>query len=294
VAQARLLGLPVEDVTQFRERILAVTPADVQRVAREHVRPDQAAIVVVGDATQILAGLEPIAPVVLYDLEGARIERDALQVRAAEERFDASRLRPMTLTFQMLVQDNPMGTGSYRIVRNGGDWVVTSTVDSPVMRQESEVRFGAADFAPRSSRMEMQQGPAQMRSELRVADGRVRGNLELPPQAGGSREVDVELIPGMLLPGMDQWVLAAADLSEGRSISLPILDPTSGSVANVTFRVTGSENVTVPAGSFPAFRLEAAGPQPMTLYLRQAAPHVLLRQDFAGAPVSLVLQSMEN
>jgi zinc protease len=83
VAQARLLGLPVEDVTAFRERILAVTPADVQRVAREHVRPEQAAIVVVGDATRVLAGLEPIAPIVLYDVEGARIERSALEVRGS-------------------------------------------------------------------------------------------------------------------------------------------------------------------------------------------------------------------
>jgi zinc protease len=85
VAQARLLGLPVADVTEFRERILAVTPADVQRVAREHVRPEQAAIIVVGDANQILAGLQPIAPVVLYDVEGERIDPASLQVRGGED-----------------------------------------------------------------------------------------------------------------------------------------------------------------------------------------------------------------
>jgi zinc protease len=294
VAQARLLGLPVEDVTAFRERILAVTPADVQRVAREHVRPEQAAIVVVGDATRVLAGLEPIAPIVLYDVEGARIERSALEVRGSTERFDATRLRPMSMTYQMLVQDNPMGTGTYRVARDGGDWVVTSLVDSPVMRQEGEVRFGATDFAPRSSSMEMQQGQTRMVVDLNVVDGRVTGQLQLPPQAGGERDVDVELVPGMLLPGMDQFVLAAADLTEGRTITLPMFDPASGAVSNVNFRVSGSESVTVPAGTFETLRLEASGPQPMTLYLRGDAPHILIRQDFAGAPISLVLQEFDE
>jgi hypothetical protein len=132
-----------------------------------------------------------------------------------------------------------------------------------------------------------------METQLQVADGRVTGRLQMPAQMGGERDVDAEAVPGMLLPGMDQFVLSAADLSEGRNITLPVFDPTSGSVVNATFRVTGSETVTVPAGTFPAFRLEASGAQPMTLFLRQDGPHVLLRQDFAAAPISLVLQSMQ-
>jgi zinc protease len=293
VAQARLLGLSVEDVTEFRARILAVTQADVQRVAREHVRPEQAAIVVVGDANRIMSGLEPIAPISLYDVEGQRIERSAIEVRGASERFDATRLRPMTLTYQMLVQGNPMGTGTYTVRRDGGDWVVVAKVDSPVMQQEGEVRFGATDFAARSASTIVQQGPMRMETQLQVADGRVTGRLQMPPQMGGERQVDTEAVPGMLLPGMDQFVLSAADLAEGRSITLPIFDATGGSVVNATFRVTGSETVTVPAGTFPAYRLEASGAQPMTLFLRRDAPHVLLRQDFAAAPISLVLQTMQ-
>jgi zinc protease len=78
IASARLLGVPIETVTRYPERIRAVTPADVQRVAREHVRPGQAAIVVVGDATQVLPGLEAIAPVRLYDIQGQPIDRGAI------------------------------------------------------------------------------------------------------------------------------------------------------------------------------------------------------------------------
>src|SRR5690606_26769269 len=63
IATTLLLGLPVENLTQYRERVLAVTAADVQRVAREYLRPEQAVVVVVGDAVELLPRLQTIAPV---------------------------------------------------------------------------------------------------------------------------------------------------------------------------------------------------------------------------------------
>ena len=40
----------------FRERVKAVTPADIQRVARKHLDPEQMAILVVGDWDEIAPG----------------------------------------------------------------------------------------------------------------------------------------------------------------------------------------------------------------------------------------------
>ena len=68
----------MENLTQYRERVLAVTAEDVQRVAREYVRPEQAVIVVVGDARDLLPRLEPIAPVTIYDVQGGPLDRGAL------------------------------------------------------------------------------------------------------------------------------------------------------------------------------------------------------------------------
>ncbi|MBI4409997.1 MAG: insulinase family protein [Gemmatimonadetes bacterium] len=53
VASTRLLGLPADYLEKYRERVAAVTAEDVQRVARTHLHPDQAVIVVVGDAAQL-------------------------------------------------------------------------------------------------------------------------------------------------------------------------------------------------------------------------------------------------
>ena len=55
---SRLAGLVVFDLPDdyfatYRDRIAAVSADDVHRVAREAVRPEQMAVVVVGDADQI-------------------------------------------------------------------------------------------------------------------------------------------------------------------------------------------------------------------------------------------------
>jgi zinc protease len=51
VLNVLVYGLPVEDLESFRERVNAVTPEDIQRVARFYLRPDRLSIVLVGDAS---------------------------------------------------------------------------------------------------------------------------------------------------------------------------------------------------------------------------------------------------
>jgi zinc protease len=50
--------LPVEDLPKFRERVLKVSPEDIQRVARWFVRPDQLSVVLVGNADQFVGSLK--------------------------------------------------------------------------------------------------------------------------------------------------------------------------------------------------------------------------------------------
>jgi zinc protease len=52
--------LPDEWWHAYRSRLEAVTPADVQSVARELVRPDEALILVVGDASKVATDLEAL------------------------------------------------------------------------------------------------------------------------------------------------------------------------------------------------------------------------------------------
>jgi len=51
-------GLPWDELDRYRPAIDAVTEEDVQAAAASHIRPDELAIVLVGDADAILPGLE--------------------------------------------------------------------------------------------------------------------------------------------------------------------------------------------------------------------------------------------
>jgi zinc protease len=65
VAELATYDLPLDYYDDYVERILAVTSADVQRVAREYVRPGGSMVVVVGDRQVIEQGLRalPVGPV---------------------------------------------------------------------------------------------------------------------------------------------------------------------------------------------------------------------------------------
>lgn len=54
----RTFDLPFNWYDTYVERIMAVTAADVQRVARRLIRPDQVSVVVVGDVASIREGIE--------------------------------------------------------------------------------------------------------------------------------------------------------------------------------------------------------------------------------------------
>ena len=75
--------LPISEIGSFRERVLAVTPEDIQRVARQYVRPDRLAIVLVGNArafaSQLIElGLGPyeVIPADQLDLMAPNFRRD--------------------------------------------------------------------------------------------------------------------------------------------------------------------------------------------------------------------------
>ena len=293
VAQTELLGLPKEALLQYRERISAVTAEDVRRVAQQYVRPDQARIIVVGDAAKIAKDLERVAPVALFDLEGKPMQAADLEVRASTQVFDASRLKPMTLRYQVMAGGNAVGTVVATLARQGDAWMGTQTLQAGPATQRSEVRFGAG-LAPISSKQSVAQGGNEFGTELQFANGRVTGKANLPPQMGGEKQIDAEVVRGTISEGMDQYVLAVADLQPGASFTLPVFSARSGSAVNQTFRVTGTESVTVPAGTFQTFKVEASGgEQASTIYVRQDLPHIVVKQEYAGQPISIVLQAME-
>jgi len=90
VLNAMFFELPLEEISNFRERVTKVTPADVQRVAQQYIRPDRLAIVLVGNARGFLSQLKTLGiaeyeviPITDLDLMQPSLRRD--RIRASNE-----------------------------------------------------------------------------------------------------------------------------------------------------------------------------------------------------------------
>jgi predicted Zn-dependent peptidase len=56
--------LPDTYLTNYVQNVLAVTPQDVQRIARQYLKSEQMVIVVVGDKAQVTTQLTPYGEVI--------------------------------------------------------------------------------------------------------------------------------------------------------------------------------------------------------------------------------------
>ncbi|HEX2454548.1 MAG TPA: pitrilysin family protein [Vicinamibacterales bacterium] len=92
VLNAVFYGLDLNDLQTFRERVNAVTPDDIQRVAREYLRPDRLSIVLVGDASVFAKQLPALGfdqveriPLAELDLASADLRRHATPAGRIEQ-----------------------------------------------------------------------------------------------------------------------------------------------------------------------------------------------------------------
>jgi len=71
IVSQQVFGLPEDYLQTFQNNINAVTAADVQRVAQKYIHPDKLAIVVVGDAGQLLEQVKAYSEnIEIFDAEG--------------------------------------------------------------------------------------------------------------------------------------------------------------------------------------------------------------------------------
>ncbi|HVR44839.1 MAG TPA: hypothetical protein VMS56_15505 [Thermoanaerobaculia bacterium] len=69
-----MFELPDDYFDSYQQRIMAVSEADVQRVAARYVDPDKGAIVIVGRSSEIRAPLGQLGvPVSVVDVDGVPV-----------------------------------------------------------------------------------------------------------------------------------------------------------------------------------------------------------------------------
>jgi len=81
LVQIKMLNLPNDYLDTYRDRIQAVTVEEIQRVAQKYIKPDEAALVVVGDGASVLDQMKPYCEdIEVYNTAGRRKTAEASAV----------------------------------------------------------------------------------------------------------------------------------------------------------------------------------------------------------------------
>ncbi len=101
IVSQKLYDLPADYLQTYREKISEITIEDVDRAAKKYITPDKIAIVIVGDAEEVLPQVQPFsANIEIFDTEGN--PRDILNYGKQEngETSDVSGVWNLTVDFQ--------------------------------------------------------------------------------------------------------------------------------------------------------------------------------------------------
>lgn len=212
-------------------------------------------------------------------------------VLSAQGPLNPSGLAGTRDSFVVLVQGQVRGFEVTTVERTSSGIFVTDVTDlMPVMRQHTQVQLSSGGAVVSVK----QEGTVQAQPiliDVVYAGGRATGRARTLGRDGKMREiaVDEQVPPGVVDDNALLALLPAIEWAPGLKVTLPVFASGINKLHTATFQVVGTEEVTVPAGTFKAFRVTATGlPTPMTVYVSAAAPHRLLKAVPEGAPVEIL------
>lgn len=292
VANARLLGLATDYVQTYRERLAAVSREQLQAAARSGMRADAALIVVVGDGNLVRTALEQIAPVTMVDVDGVEIAVADLVVQSRPLEIDRALMVPSNDSFTIMVQGQPYGFQTSKLERAADGWHYTEeSMLGPIIQQQTLVRF-SSDITMWSVEQSGRFQGQELRLNVRYGDSTVSGEGVTPGGQGGMQPVqyaDVAIPVGTVDDNALQALLPFFNWAPNASFTVTVFASGKGKAEERTFRVVAEEAVTVPLGTFAAYRVAyTGGDAPGTYWIEMAAPHRLLKFGPAGAPLEIV------
>jgi predicted Zn-dependent peptidase len=294
VSNTRLLGLGDDYLQKYRERLSAVTAGQASEAASYLIRPDSAVIVVVGDGKEVYDKLTSVAPVTIIDVDGNALTVGDLNPAVTAIAFDPSHIVARRDSFQVVVQGQVFGSRVLTVEEVGDTLVVSDVMAIPMagMQQEGVIRMNPTTFAVYSVEQtgQMQGQPSNIHMTY---DGlHVTGTATTPSPTGTATEVTVDtmLAEGTVDGEALEILYPALPLAEGASFTFNVFDPSEGVVKTTTVKVAGVQEITVPAGTFSAFKLEIqTGDVGLVAYVSQDAPRKTLRLEIVGQPIAFEL-----
>lgn len=162
-------------------------------------------------------------------------------------------LQPGTDSFKSKIEAGPQTINielTTEIREEGDNWVITDRAKTPMGDVSDVVTIEKASL--KVLKRSLHQGPAAI--EIEFSGGKASGNLEM---GGQKRPIAVDLGGDLFADGAGAYhVLATLALAEGFKTTFRNFDVQKQKATLKQLEVTGSEQVSVSAGTFDAFKVE--------------------------------------
>lgn len=145
---AELNNIPFSRVKNYPARIMAITPADIQKTAAQYMNPENMSVVVVG-SREVLTSLEKFGPIYQYDLniepvrvvavESVSMSADELvakHVQALGGNDAVKGLKSLTTNSEVVLSAGPQSFKGKSLIKHKAPGKVVSMTDITVMKQE--------------------------------------------------------------------------------------------------------------------------------------------------------------
>jgi zinc protease len=207
VLNAVFYGLDLAELQNYRERVNAITPEDIQRVAQQYLHPDRLSIVLVGDGTVFgkdltAAGFDQVEriPLASLDLDAPDLKRKALT--------PAARLIPASFVYSDPRTQGPTDPQTRelieRAVRAKGGLALLRGIKT--VKATSVTTFATPQGTRRVTATTYVRYPGQFRMDAQGPEGRIvqtfdNGNVwvaddggprDAPPQFAGILKAGVQ------------------------------------------------------------------------------------------------------
>ena len=293
VATTKRLGLPAGYLESFRERLSAVTSRRAQAAAANTFRRAGLTIVVVGDGLKVYDKLKAIAPVRLVNVDGATLTPEDLSPKAAALEVDRAQLVTRTDSFRIVFQGNPMGTQVNRLQVNGDSTVYVENINiAGMMTQDTRIVVNAVDWTARDVQQTVASQGQKAETHLMYDGGRVKGTAQTPQPGGPPKTaaIDTTVTAGTIDDNLLSVVLPALPLEAGKSLTVSVFSGGQAATQVLSLKVGTPESVTVPAGTFEAFKVDVSGGQaPVSMWVTTGAPRRIVKIAPGGPPIVIEL-----
>ena len=233
----------------------------------------------------------------IIDVDGMPLTPADLTPEVAAPEYDAAHIVARRDSFQITMQGNVLGYQLIELAVTADSLLYDPTVSIPMagIGMNTVLRIDPTTLLPTSYDANGMMMGQNIESHLVYTDGRVSGTVQSPSPTGtvGTTEVDTTIAEGVSDMTTLQALLPALPLEAGASLDYLVFDDSDASTSTVNLRVSGPEEVTVPAGTFSAFRIDLTGGEAaFVIYVSVTAPRKTIKMELVGQP--LVFELVEG